>query len=216
MKDEITDNELLDAFHAGDGAAFTELLSRYTEKAYNLAYRLTRSKEDSEEVIQDVFVTVYLKSQSFERKSAFSSWLYRITVNTSYMKLRKNKQTQAVSFEDLSPGVRDSWIGKDSASSDINYLTARHQLRDRLEEAIKSLPDDYRMIFILRDVDGLSSKEVSEVMGLSVAAVKSRLHRSRLMLRKRLDKFYRDYQSPDRIYYGPKGTGFLEYCDQIH
>lgn len=202
MKEKKDDGELVALFRSGDLSAFVELIGRYTQKAHNLAMRITRNEEDAEEVLQDVFVTVYKKIDNFEGKSAFSSWLYRITVNTSFMKLRKRKQSAAVSLEEISPSVRNSWVGRRSDSCDVNFITARHELRSALEGAISRLPEDYRLIFILRDVDGLSNQEVGEVLQLSVPAVKSRLHRSRLMLRKRLQRFYDDYASSDEISYG--------------
>jgi RNA polymerase sigma-70 factor, ECF subfamily len=198
-----SDVELVEAFRKGDHASFVELVDRYTQKAHNLALRITRNQEDAEEILQDVFVTVFNKIDKFEGKSAFSSWLYRITVNTSFMKLRKRKQTPAISLEDINPGVRENWVSKSVDSSDTNYISSRHELREALEKAISRLPGEYRIIFVLRDVDGLSNQEVGDILNLTVPAVKSRLHRSRLMLRKRLQKYYEDYMSLEQISYGP-------------
>lgn len=207
---EVTDAQLVDSFRAGDKDAFVELLNRYSEKVHNLSIRITRSEEDAEEVLQDVFVTVYNKIDKFEGKSAFSSWLYRITVNTSFMKLRKRKQNNSISIEEVSPGIRDNWVGLRSDASDMNYICSRHELRDELEKAIAKLPEEYRVIFVLRDVDGLSNQEVGEILSLSVPAVKSRLHRSRLMLRKRLQKFHDDYSNEETISYGSSEAGAEE------
>ncbi|MCB0339620.1 MAG: sigma-70 family RNA polymerase sigma factor, partial [Bdellovibrionales bacterium] len=96
-----SDKELIAAFRAGDESSYVELISRYTDKAFNLAIRLTRNREDAEEVIQDVFVTVYRKIAKFEGKSAFSSWLYRITVNTALMLIRKKRQKPTVSVDEV-------------------------------------------------------------------------------------------------------------------
>ena len=199
---KLTDTELVAMFRKGDHAAFSELISRYSEKAHNLAMRFTRNQEDAEEVLQDVFITVYNKIDGFKGESAFSSWLYRITVNTSFMKLRKRKQTAAVSLEEITPSVKESWVANRSDAADVNYLYSRHELRAELDEAIQRLPEEYRIIFMLRDVDGLSNQEVGEILNISVPAVKSRLHRSRLMLRKRLARFYEDYSSNEKIAYG--------------
>lgn len=190
-----SDSELVELVRGGDVAAFGEIISRYSEKAHNLAMRITRSQEDAEEVLQDVFVTVFNKIDSFKGESAFSSWLYRITVNTSFMKLRKRKQAAAVSLEEITPSVKESWVANRSDSCDVNYLCSRHELRDELDQAVQRLPEEYRIIFVLRDVDGLSNQEVGEILNISVPAVKSRLHRSRIMLRKKLQKFYEDYTS---------------------
>ncbi|MCB0332511.1 MAG: sigma-70 family RNA polymerase sigma factor [Bdellovibrionales bacterium] len=203
MEDTRKDKELVEAFKSGEEAAYVELVRRYTEKVHNLALRITRNESDTEEILQDVFITVHTKIGTFEGKSAFSSWLYRITANTSFMKLRQRKKHSAISIDDVNQGARDnSWLSDRSDTCDINYMSSRHELRRELQEAVSRLPEEYRMIFILRDVDGLSNQEVGEVLNLSVPAVKSRLHRSRLMLRKKLQRYYEDYRCQDQIHYG--------------
>ena len=202
MAERISDLELVNNLRTGDESAFSELLNRYTQKVHNLAMRITRNSEDAEEVLQDVFVTVFKKIDKFEGKSAFSSWLYRITANTSFMKLRKRRQTPSCSFEEVHSSAPETWLNTRSDTSDINFICSKHELRSELERAIERLSDEYRVIFVLRDIDGLSNEEVGKILNLSVPAVKSRLHRSRLMLRKRLQKFYEDYCSSTTICYG--------------
>jgi RNA polymerase sigma-70 factor, ECF subfamily len=202
MTTKQSDLELVNGFRSGNNACFVEIVDRYSQKAHNLALRITRNQEDAEEILQDVFVTVFNKIDKFEGKSAFSSWLYRITVNTAFMKLRKRKQSPAVSLEEISQGVQENWVGTRSDNADTNYISSRHELREALERAINRLPDEYKVIFVLRDVDGLSNQEVGDILNLSVPAVKSRLHRSRLMLRKKLQKFYEDYIDSELISYG--------------
>jgi RNA polymerase sigma-70 factor (ECF subfamily) len=206
MKKEASDLELVGLLKKGSKAAFEELLTRYSEKVGNLSLRITRSHEDAEEIVQDVFVTVYLKIKNFEGKSAFSSWLYRITVNTAFMKLRKRKKHTAFSIDDLAYQEQVSQSEMRSETSDVDFISSRHEMKGRLEEAIERLPEDYRAIFILRDIDGLSNQEVGEILSISVPAVKSRLHRSRLMLRKRLEKYYQDYNENERIWFGPTNS----------
>jgi RNA polymerase sigma-70 factor, ECF subfamily len=194
-----SDKELIKKFQEGDQQSFEELISRYSTKAFSLATRLTRSQEDAEEVLQDVFVTVFRKIDGFEGKSSFSSWLYRVTVNSALMKLRKRRQDQSVPMEDVLLQV----VNK--ASTQSTYFTegeagrTRAEVSQALEEAILSLPDEYRPVFVLRDIDGLSSKEVSKILNLSVPAVKSRLHRSRLMLRKKLVCFYQELTGKEHV-----------------
>jgi len=180
------------------------LIQRYHNKVYALAYRLTRDADDAEEVLQDVFVTVYRKIAGFEGKSSFSSWLYRITVNAGLMKLRKKRQERSVGLEDLIPDFHNSALLKGAAHREADAVLQRAELSAALEEAIRRLPDEYRPVFVLRDVDGLTSKEVGKILDLSVPAVKSRLHRSRLMLRRRLLSFYREYRSgKERVLFLP-------------
>lgn len=190
MSTKLNDTQLIEQFKKGDIEAFNEIVTRYTQKVHNLALRISRSEEDTDEIVQDVFVTVYRKVDKFEGKSAFSSWLYRITANAALMKLRKRKQTHAISIEELNDnGNPFELISGDETSE----LCSRHEVQAALEKALSALPAEYRMIFILRDIDRLSNQEVSDIVGVSVPAVKSRLHRSRIMLRKRLSKFYADY-----------------------
>lgn len=202
MTQRTNDKELVEAMKAGDSGAFMELVERYSSKVHNLALRLTRNEEDTEEILQDVFVTVYRKINSFEGKSAFSSWLYRITVNTSFMKLRRRKRAAAVAFEEFSSHLEDTHSGNGGYGTSQANIASRDELRLTLQHAVNRLPVEYRLIFILRDVDGLSNQAVSEIMNLSVPAIKSRLHRSRLMLRKRLQRFYDDFVTSDKIFYG--------------
>jgi RNA polymerase sigma-70 factor (ECF subfamily) len=195
MKDrKISDVGLVDEFKAGDISAFEEIISRYESKVMNLALRFTRNQEDAEEVLQDVFTTVYRKIDGFRGQSAFSSWLYRIVVNAAFMKLRKRKQTQTVSIDDLAPAVKQYCMERDAVTNQhLHNVAISRELQEVLQRAIDRLPDQYRAVFVLRDVDGLSNQETGEILNLSIPAVKSRLHRSRIMLRKKLQRYYEDF-----------------------
>lgn len=193
MLSKKSDLELIEEFRTGNQQSFEELIGRYSTKAFSLASRLTRSQEDAEEVLQDVFVTVYRKIAGFEGKSSFSSWLYRVTVNASLMKLRKKRNDHTVSVDDAQPQIDEAIVNRSFNNIEGDVMTLRHELSTALEDAISKLPDDYRPVFILRDVDGLTSREVGRILDLTVPAVKSRLHRSRLMLRRKLQRFYQEY-----------------------
>ncbi|MFM1848193.1 MAG: hypothetical protein RL417_1667 [Pseudomonadota bacterium] len=196
---KVSDSVLIERFRNGSMAAFEEIVARYESKVFNLAMRFTRNQEDAEEVLQDVFTTIYKKLAGFEGKSAFSSWLYRIIVNAAFMKLRKRKQHTTVSIEDLAPAVKQYCIDREGMSeSRSDTLTINKELRDRVQGAIDRLPEQYRAVFVLRDVDGLTNQEVSEILDLSIPAVKSRLHRSRLMLRRKLQRYYDDFTGSSR------------------
>ncbi len=197
MLDQRSDAELIEAFKSKDKEAFCVILERYTEKVHNLCMRITRNQDDAEEVMQDVFLTIFHKIHLFQGKSAFSSWLYRITVNTAFMKLRKRRQHVTSSLDEISASGDENWSKLRSDTSDMNYLCTRHELREALESAVTGLPNEYKTIFVLRDVDGLSNQEVGEMLSISIPAVKSRLHRSRLMLRRKLQHFYDDYRSEE-------------------
>jgi RNA polymerase sigma-70 factor (ECF subfamily) len=195
MKEQkITDVGLVNQFKKGDLTAFEEIISRYEAKVMNLALRFTRNQEDAEEVMQDVFTTVYRKIDGFRGQSAFSSWLYRIVVNAAFMKLRKKKQSQTISMEDLAPAVKQYCMERDHAAHTHSHgVAVTRELQEVLQKAIDRLPDQYRAVFVLRDVDGLSNQETGEILDLSIPAVKSRLHRSRIMLRKKLQRYYEDF-----------------------
>lgn len=197
---QISDEVLIERFTKGCSLSFETLLKRYETKVYNLAMRLTRSAEDAEEVLQDVFVTVHRKIAGFEGKAKFSSWLYRITVNAAFMKLRKRRQDHSISLDDLAPQVQNKALSQQfTYDARCDARAVSNELREALETAITRLPDEYRAVFILRDIDGLSNKEVGDIMDISTPAVKSRLHRSRLMLRRKLKKFYEDYTSETKV-----------------
>jgi RNA polymerase sigma-70 factor (ECF subfamily) len=185
-----TDAELVKGVIAREESCFEELLERYGSKVLNLAMRITRNQEDAEEILQDVFITVFTKIGSFEHKAQFSSWLYRVTMNSSFMKIRARNRRRTVSMEDVEPGIRQNWVGNRTELFDIDSMSSRHELREAIQKAVELLPEDYRAIFVLRDIDGLSNEAVSQVLQLSVPAVKSRLHRSRLLMREQLKSHY--------------------------
>ncbi len=181
-----SDAELIQEILKGSLNSFETLISRYETKAYNLALKLTRNPEDAEEVLQDVFVTLYRKLDSFEGKSAFSSWLYRITVNASFMKLRRQKRFKLNYAQEVLEEQLRRHAGDMQSLTVPNRTLERAELRAVLDLAIECLTPEYRTVFILRDVDGLSNQEVGDILDLSISAVKSRLHRSRVILRRKL------------------------------
>ena len=175
------DCQLVSALSSGQPGAPEELLGTYGDRAYRLALRITRNTEDAEEVVQDAFCAIVRKIDAFRRQSAFSSWLYRIVANAAYNKLRDRPR-------ELSLDASGSPSGH---SGDEDDAAVQNELRAVLQGAIHGLPPAYRAVFVLRDVDGLSNVEISEALGLSIANVKSRVHRARLSLRARLA----DYKS---------------------
>lgn len=196
MKKEktLTDLELIKLLRKGDLKALEEIVEKYETKIFNLAMKFMGSQEDAEEVSQDVFLTLYQKASSFKGNSAFSSWLYRITVNSAFMKLRKRKRDMSISINDLSTPNQRDWLERDTSYHSCSETkVVNTELTGILNKAILKLPQRYRSVFVLKDIDGLSNQEVSSLLDLSMPAVKSRLHRARLMLQKRLTVCYKDY-----------------------
>ncbi|MGI6680202.1 MAG: RNA polymerase sigma factor [Bdellovibrionota bacterium] len=190
----LSDLQLVKLVAKGDLKALEELVEKYETRIFNLAFKFMNSEEDAEEVSQDVFLTLYQKAASFKGNSAFSSWLYRITVNAAFMKLRKRRRDLSISINDLSTQNQRDWIERDTSFHACSeFKLANLELVDILKAAILKLPDRYRSVFVLKDIDGLSNQEVSSLLELSMPAVKSRLHRARVMLQKRLNGCFSDY-----------------------
>jgi RNA polymerase sigma-70 factor (ECF subfamily) len=182
-----TDEELVHRAQQDDERAFGELVTRYESKVYSLAMKMLRNPEDAEDVLQDTFLRAYRGIKSFKGNSTFSTWIYRITANSALMRLRK-KQLPQVSIEDADE--RDAPISiADWAPGPVEQLL-NQEMQKVMDEAIDALPAEFRQVFILRDVEEMSNAEVAEILDLSVAAVKSRLHRARLKVRNRLAQYF--------------------------
>jgi RNA polymerase sigma-70 factor (ECF subfamily) len=195
------DGQLVNALSSKQPGAPEELLGTYGGHAYRLALRITRNAADAEEVVQDAFCAIVRKIGAFRRQSAFSSWLYRIVANAAYNKLRQQpRRHREVSLDDMALGHEDDDRDRGSISGysgDEDDPAVQNELRDVLQGAIHGLSPACRAVFVLRDVDGLSNGEISRVLGLSMASVKSRVHRARLSLRTRLaDYMSRAEESP--------------------
>lgn len=174
----------------GDEAAFAELVERHQGRVYQHASRLMGNAQDAEEVLQDTFVQVFRNLDRFEERSKFSTWVYRIATNEALMRLRRVSRQREVALEDVPVSVVDraSEEMRELARSPLDHVMDR-EVREALQRALSELPEEYRVVFVLRDVDELTNAEAAEILGLTVAAVKSRLHRARLFLRDRIAGF---------------------------
>lgn len=187
------DAALVEGLRRGDAGAAELLLEMYGDRVYRLAIRITGNEQDAEEVAQDALWTAARKIGTFKGESAFGSWVYRITANTAYQKLRGRKgRRNEVLWDDLQPAFDENrqhvepvadWSGK------VEEPALQTELRTVLTTAINDLPTDYRTAFLMHDVEGLSNPEIAETLHLSLPAVKSRVHRSRLFLRERLSRY---------------------------
>jgi RNA polymerase sigma-70 factor (ECF subfamily) len=194
-RNSTTERTLIEQLQSGDRYAVEELASAYGSKVYQLAFRYMKNREDAEEVAQDVLMKVVQKIQAFRGDSALSSWIYRITFNTAMSRLRNGKFTRPAEVpehemkgQDQEDGLRRLREAADwSSLADEAFF--RTQLRGRLAAAMKDLPEIYRTPIVLRDIQGLSTEEASQVLNVKSQTLKSRLHRGRLILRERLSDF---------------------------
>ncbi len=170
----------------GQVNSFEEIVENFTDFAYNIAYRMMGNAADAEEATQDAFLSAYRAYDRFRGESQVSTWLYRIAVNACLMKLRKEKKARTLT----QTGIEDMDIIDWSKGFDSPEREAiNSELRDKLDEGISMLPNDLRAAVVLRDVQGLSNKEASDTLDITVSSLKARLHRGRVLLR----KFLRDY-----------------------
>jgi RNA polymerase sigma-70 factor (ECF subfamily) len=185
-------------FQAGDLDAYDKIAEIYQKKIYGLSFNLTRNQMDAQDVTQEVLLTLFKKVHTFQGKSAFSSWVYRITLNASYMKLRSKKKEPNVSLEDLLPSYNGSGYQQEKIqdwSENTESLLFANETREVIQKAVDQLPEKEKVVFILRDGEGLSTEKVSDILELTIPAVKSRLHRARLFLRKKLSSYFEEYGS---------------------
>jgi RNA polymerase sigma-70 factor (ECF subfamily) len=177
----------------GDAQAFSELVSRYERKIYRLARHITNSDEDAEDVLQEAFLKAYSHLDGFQGQSKFYTWIVRIAVNEALMKLRKRKSDRTVSLDEPAVDGVEEPVLREVAVWDGNpeQQYSQEELRVILDTAIQNLKPAFRTVFLLRDVDELSTEETAEALGLSIPAVKSRLLRARLELRERLTRLFK-------------------------
>jgi len=187
------DWRLVEALRLSEPTAVERLVATYGDRAYRLAVRITDNGQDAEEAVQDAFWSVVRKIDTFRGDSAFGSWFYRIVSNAAYEKVRRRPQAFVeISLDEVLPpfhgdgphaGMLTDW------SSSIDDPAVQTELRALLSSAVSELPAHYRAVMVLRDVEGLSMAEVADALGITVPAAKTRAHRARLLLRKRLSTF---------------------------
>jgi len=189
---KLKDLELVSLAKQGDRSAFSELVKRYEKKVYALALRIMQNPEDASDVLQDTFIQVFKKIKDFKEKSRFSTWLYRIAYNECLMRKRK-KQIPTVSIDEplvLASGEELKQEIVDWSSNPLATIENK-ELKNKLEEAISKLPEEYRDVVVLKDIEGLSHKEIADMLKISIPNVKTRLHRARMFLRKELSDYFK-------------------------
>ena len=195
----VTDEmALVLAAKSGDLEAFSQLVNRYDRNIFRIAQHITHNEEDAQDVVQDAFLKAYQNLEQFQGHSKFYTWLVRIAVNEALMKLRKRRTDRTVSLdEDVE--TEEGSMPREVAdwSPNPEQLYGQSELGDILKKTVQGLPPGFRTVFVLRDVEGLSTEETAEMLGLSVPAVKSRLLRARLQLRERLARYFKSKRDGD-------------------
>lgn len=185
------ERSLLRRLRDRDERAFRELLDGHRDRVFNITFRMLGNRHEAEDVAQEVFITVFKTIDTFREESKFSTWLYRVTVNhcknrIKYLARRHDRDREELDDTQAPAGVNGA-IGGPAPSSPDDAL-AGAQMEKLLEEAIATLDDDHRVVVVLRDIEDLSIEEICEITGLPDGTVKSRLHRARLALRKKLQR----------------------------
>ena len=184
---------LVEQAKQGDVQAFEKLVKQYDRQVFRIANHITQNREDAEDVVQDAFLKAYEKLDQFQGNSKFYTWLVRIAVNESLMRLRKRRTGKTISMDE-NIETEDGSMPRDFADwgPDPEAQYGQSEMAEILKKTIQGLPQGFRVVFVLRDVEGLSTEETAETLGLSIPAVKSRLLRARLQLRERLAKYFRE------------------------
>lgn len=181
----MDEQELIALARNGDRKALTELVKKYEQTIYNFAFKICRNKDRAEHTMQETFMSMIKNLHQFDSKSKLSTWLYTIVANHCLMLARSSKKNMFASLEDEDNLIDEKSIADWSVTP--VRITENNELQEILDEAIQKLPADYRIVFLLRDVEGLSTEETGKITDLSVPAVKSRLHRARAFLRNEIN-----------------------------
>jgi len=187
-----SDEQLVELAKSGDDGAFPELVKRHSRRIFRVARNITNHDEDAEDVLQEAFMKAYTHLDSFQGNSKFYTWLVRIAMNEALMKLRKRKTGKLVSLDEELDTGEDTMIREVAVwEGNPEDRYSQEELREILDKTISSLPEGFRTVFVLRDVEELSTEETAETLGLSIPAVKSRLLRARLQLREKLTHLFK-------------------------
>ena len=184
----MNETEIIELAKSGDRKALSDLVKKYEQTVYNFSFKICRDKDKAENTMQETFLSVIKHLNQFDSKSKLSTWLYRIVSNHCLMEARKNKR-----YNYIEPSEEDNFFDEKHISdwSEVPSINIENkELKIVLDEAISKLSPEYRIVFLLRDVEGLSTEETGKITELSVPAIKSRLHRARKFLREEISKAF--------------------------
>lgn len=184
----MEEEKLIELAQSGDRKALGELVKRYEQTVYNFSFKICRNKEKAENTMQETFLSMVKSLNQFSGQSKLSTWLYRVVSNHCLMMARSQSKHEYSSFEDENASIEEKEVADWKVSPD--KITENNELKDALDSAIQKLPAEYRVVFLLRDVEGLSTEETAKIVELSIPATKSRLHRARSFLRNELNKVF--------------------------
>jgi len=188
----LEESEIIELAKQGDQKAMGILVNRYSARVYNLVLRILRNKEEAEDILQETFLTVVAKLNMFDGRSSFFTWVYRIATNSALMLLRKKKIRKA-NFKDNDFDPEQTELNNlVDWSQDPTIDVANEETKEKIDEAIETLKEKYKTVFILRDIEGLSTREASEILNITEENVKIRLLRARQFLRGRLSDYFEE------------------------
>ncbi len=186
--------ELLERLRRGDDAAYEELVRQHSPRMLAVARRMLRNEDDAQEAVQEAFLSAFRAVERFEGQSRLSTWLHRIVVNHALMRMRTRRRKPEEAIEDLMPGFLEDGHHVDTPQpwKDAVEVLEQGELREAVRTAIEELPEGYRNVLWMRDIEELDTAETAEMLGISPNAVKTRLHRARVALRQQLDPMLRE------------------------
>jgi len=188
------EDALLAGLRAGDEAAFAELVGRYSTRLLAVTRRLLNQEQDAQDALQDAFLSAFRSLATFDGDSSLATWLHRIAVNAALMKLRSRRRKPEQPIDDLLPTYLDDGHRRDPgpAWKALASDAERAETRELVRRCIAQLPDSYRVVLVLRDIEELDTAAVAQQLGIEVGAVKTRLHRARQALRTLLDPHFHE------------------------
>jgi len=181
-----SDEKLVARCLKGDKDAYESLVRKYQQRIFNIIYRITGSDDEVEDIAQEVFLKIFKSLETFREASSFFTWIYRMTVNACFNRIRKRNPALSLDDPDLVGFVERKKLGEEEEGQNPEYLMETGELSSAIRRAIDSLPPDYKAVIILRDIEGLSYQEIAEVLERPVGTVMSRLYRARKELKERL------------------------------